>query len=238
MDFELSDDQQALRDAAREVLDKESSPERVRAADGFDRKLWASLVEQGWMGVELSESSGGLGLGMVEAAVLLEEIGAHTAPVPFLESQLALTALSWGEAGDWAGEWTQLLVTGDAVGCVVWDASSPVLYAPDADVAVLCRDDELVAVELRRKPGREPAMDLTRRLGWLDIGDRPGMHLGGADAARRLLDRGATGHAAQLLGESARVLEMFRRARLPIASFRDLRAKEESPTELAEAAAI
>ena len=213
MDFELSDDQQALRDAAREVLDKESSPERVRAADGFDRKLWASLVEQGWMGVELSESSGGLGLGMVEAAVLLEEIGAHTAPVPFLESQLALTALSWGDgddsAGEWAGEWIERLATGDAVGCVAWDASSPVLYAPDADVAILCRDDELVAIELGdRKPGREPAMDLTRRLAWLDSGDRPGMRLGGADAARRLLDRGATGHAAQLLGESARVLEM------------------------------
>ena len=184
MDFELSDDQQALRDAAREVLDKESSPERVRAADGFDRKLWASLVDQGWMGVDLPESRGGLGLGMVEAAVLLEEIGAHTAPVPFLESQLALTALSWADAGDWSAEWAQRLVTGDAIGCVAWNASSPVLFAPDADVAILCRDDELVAVEQRRKPGREPAMDLTRRLAWLDIGDRPGIRLGGADAAR------------------------------------------------------
>ena len=50
------------------------------------------MVEQGWLGVELPEEAGGLGLGAVESAVLLEEIGRHVAPVPFRSTALALGA--------------------------------------------------------------------------------------------------------------------------------------------------
>ncbi|MGH9026211.1 MAG: acyl-CoA dehydrogenase family protein, partial [Acidimicrobiia bacterium] len=66
MDFELSDDQVALRDAAREVLDGLASSIQVRsvvdAGGGHDAVLWRALIDQGWTGVELSEDRGGLGL--------------------------------------------------------------------------------------------------------------------------------------------------------------------------------
>src|SRR5713226_4328242 len=75
VDFELSEDQQALRDAARDLLDDLASPPRVRAhiADGalYDATLWRAIVQQGWMGIALPEAAGGLGLGPVELAVVL-----------------------------------------------------------------------------------------------------------------------------------------------------------------------
>src|SRR5579864_4643331 len=182
MDFELSDDQLALRDAARDLLDKLASRERVRvvvAAGGVpDRELWRAMVDQGWTALEVPEAEGGLGMGMVEAAVLLEEVGRHVAPAPFLSTFLALGALRAAEAaggaagGAAAGGWATRLAAGDAVGCVATDLAWPVLYAPCADVAVVCGEDAAVVVDLAGGPGRpaaEEAMDRTRQLGWLAL---------------------------------------------------------------------
>src|SRR5262252_3521567 len=97
MDFDFSEDQLALRDGARELLDGLASAAHVRAhtASGgaFDAQLWQSRVEQGWLGIEVDEASGGIGLGTVEAALLVEELGRHAAPAPFVSSVLALDAL-------------------------------------------------------------------------------------------------------------------------------------------------
>jgi alkylation response protein AidB-like acyl-CoA dehydrogenase len=215
MDFELDDDQLALQRAARDLLDARSSPTDVRRivngdSAGYDRQLWKAMVEQGWMGVELSEERGGLALGAVSAAVLLEQVGRHVAPVPFLPSLLALGALARA-ADDGvrdAEPWIDPLLSGEAVGCVAW-GDGPVIAAPDADVAVLHTAAGVSAVDLRRcgRPEREPAMDLTRSLGWLRAAG-PAVALGGREAAGALLDAGATYVSAELLGGAARVLEL------------------------------
>jgi alkylation response protein AidB-like acyl-CoA dehydrogenase len=210
MDFELSDDQRALQDAAADLLGSLASPEQVRAAaardDAYDTVLWKAMVDQGWTGVELPEAQGGLGLGVVEAAVLAEQVGRHVAPAPFGENLLAAGALA--TAGN--DQWLERLVTGDAVACVAWRPDVPVPYAPVADVAVVIREEEVVLVELGDGPpiAREPAMDLTRPLGWLRLDGRTATTIGGGAEAQRLLDRGATLYAAALLGGAARVLEM------------------------------
>src|SRR5207248_8743543 len=142
MDFELSDDQRALQDAAADLLGSLASPEQVRAmatrGDAYDAALWKAMVDQGWTGVELPETSGGLGLGTVEAAVLAEQVGRHVAPAPFVESVLALGALARGGADDWV----ERLLGGEAIGCVAWRSDAPTPYAPVADVAVVLHDDE------------------------------------------------------------------------------------------------
>ena len=96
MDFELSDDQRALQDAAADLLGSLSTTEQVRAMaareEPYDAALWKAMVEQGWTGVELSEAHGGLGLGMVEAAVLAEQVGVHLASAPFIENLLAVAS--------------------------------------------------------------------------------------------------------------------------------------------------
>jgi alkylation response protein AidB-like acyl-CoA dehydrogenase len=98
MDFDLSDDQLALRDGARELLDDLASPTRVRAQTetdaALDATLWRAMADQGWLGIEVAEAEGGVGLGAVEVAVLAEELGRHAAPAPFLSTVLALDALA------------------------------------------------------------------------------------------------------------------------------------------------
>jgi alkylation response protein AidB-like acyl-CoA dehydrogenase len=228
MDFELSDDQLALQEAARDLLDGLSDPSRVRAhmASGapYDAALWEAMVAQGWPGIALPEAQGGLGLGWVEAAVLLEEVGRHTAPAPFLPTLLALTALADSP------EWVERLVGGTSTGCVAWSRSpgavtaapaggdgwaltgrtDPVVGASSADVAVVWTPGAVFAVDLTAvgRPDPVPAMDGTRSLAWLELDATPAVMVGGPPEAVDLLDRGASAVAAELLGGAARVLEM------------------------------
>jgi alkylation response protein AidB-like acyl-CoA dehydrogenase len=220
MEFELSEDQLALQDAARSLLDGYAAPERVRAhlASGAprDEALWSAMVEQGWLGVAVAEADGGLGLGWVEAAVLLEEAGRHVAPVPLLGALVAIEAL---HSTSWAGP----LVAGERQGCVAWSprpltddgrtltgVPDPVAGAATADVAVVVTPDDLWAVDLGSigRPAVEPAMDGTQALSWLRLDRAPGERVGGADEARRVLDCAAVATSAELLGGAARVLEM------------------------------
>src|SRR4051812_32347114 len=164
MDFELNDDQQALRAAARELLDDRSTSAHVRAAAdsgaAFDAELWKAMVDQGWTGIALAQDAGGVGLGWVEVAVLLEEVGAHVAPAPILQQVVALDAVA-------GSKWVDALLAGDMVACVAASGAREVVpYAPSAGVAVCVRGDELIA--FAPASAREPAMDVTREVGWLD----------------------------------------------------------------------
>ncbi len=87
MDFEFTDDQLELRDSARQVLASACPPSLVRAVfegkgDGVD--LHDTLVGLDWPGLGLPEEHGGLGLGFVEVAILVEELGRVVAPSPLL----------------------------------------------------------------------------------------------------------------------------------------------------------
>ena len=208
MDFDFTDDQLALRDGARELLDDLASPARVRAHtaghDAFDATLWSAMVEQGWLGIELAEADGGVGLGSIEAALLCEEVGRHAAPAPFVSTVLAIDALARADER----KWVERLVVGDAIACVAWDAAHPVPYAPSAHIAVVLTDDGVFAQELAVRPAREPAMDLTRELGWLTFDAAAARRIGGAEERDRLLDRGATFTSADLLGASDHALAL------------------------------
>jgi alkylation response protein AidB-like acyl-CoA dehydrogenase len=231
MDFELSPDQVALQEAARDLLDDRADHDHVRAhlqsGRPFDEGLWKALADQGWLGIALPEADGGIGLGWVEAAVLLEQIGRHTAPVPFLPSLLALTVLAAAEQP--RAQWVADLASGERIGCVGWSRHAeamvaqrsgdqwtvsgrvgPVEGAAVADIAVVATSEGVFAVELGTvgRPGAEPAMDATRVLSWLTFDGAAATYLGGADLATDILDRGAVGASAEMLGGADRVLEM------------------------------
>jgi alkylation response protein AidB-like acyl-CoA dehydrogenase len=208
VDFELSDDQLALRDAARALLDGLASPARVRAhlttGGGHDEALWSAMLEQGWVGVDTPADGGGLGLGFVEAAVLMEEVGRHVAPAPFHPTLLALGATAGSPLHD-------VLLDG-GIGAVAWHSGGDrtlVPYAPIADVVVVGSADGVVAYDQRdgARPAAEPAMDVTRCVGWVDT-SAAGTEIGGPAEAAALLDRGAVATAAESLGAADRVLEM------------------------------
>ena len=215
MDFDFSAEQDDLREAARALLERYCPRATVRQIVGnpgeaggerpadqlFDRALWQHLTAQGWLGIELPADVGGTGLGTVESCILAEEVGRAMAPVPFLPTVLAATALH--RAGE-TGLVAQLL-DGDHVGCVAF-GNQPAVAAPIADICIRTRGDrlELVEVEVVRP---EPAMDRTRPVGWIDA-DVPGRVVGGADAVADLVDRAAVGTSAQLLGGAVAMLEL------------------------------
>jgi alkylation response protein AidB-like acyl-CoA dehydrogenase len=248
VDFELSPDQVALRDAADDLLDDRADPRRVRlvvdAGGGWDRDLWGDLCAQGWPGIAAPESVGGVGLGWVEAAVLLESVGAHVAPVPILGQLVAVDAVVTSDPGS---SWTGPLVDGSAVAAVAFrqvraerdgdrwllsGATEPVPFAPSADVAVVSGVDgdgtgRLFLVEVGDgRPPAEPAMDQTREVGRYAFDATPAVPLGGVDAVRAHVDRGAVAYSAELLGAAARCLDLavaYARERVqfgrPIGSF-------------------
>jgi alkylation response protein AidB-like acyl-CoA dehydrogenase len=135
VDFELSEDQLALREAAASLIEARAPMTRVRAVaateNRLDDELWSAMADQGWLAVDRPEASGGLGLGMVEVAVLCEQIGRHLAPVPFLGTVLARGALEAAvtnrtlDAANVLGEhsiaeWTDQLSSGEKAGAVAW----------------------------------------------------------------------------------------------------------------------
>ena len=103
MDFDLSDEQQATIDVAAKLLGDEATPDAIRSVEQaddlrFDRDLWAAMAEAGLLGIAVPTEYGGAGLGVLELALVLEEVGRHTAPVPALAG-LALGGLPvarWG----------------------------------------------------------------------------------------------------------------------------------------------
>jgi alkylation response protein AidB-like acyl-CoA dehydrogenase len=97
MPLYLNEDQAMLRDTARDFMAGEGSiaqqlrPFRDRnCSDGFSHVLWKQFGEMGFTGVLVDEADGGLGLGHVEAGILLEEIGRNLTPSPFLITAVAV----------------------------------------------------------------------------------------------------------------------------------------------------
>jgi 3-oxocholest-4-en-26-oyl-CoA dehydrogenase beta subunit len=109
MDFDLSDEQQATIDLAAKLLGDKATPDAIRAIEQvddlrFDRDLWAAMADAGLLGIAVPAEHGGAGLGVLELALVLEEVGRRTAPVPALAA-LALGGLPvarWGSSAQQA----------------------------------------------------------------------------------------------------------------------------------------
>jgi alkylation response protein AidB-like acyl-CoA dehydrogenase len=91
MNFDLTNEQEMVRDTFARFLDENCTPQRLRAAEasGFDAALWQGLAELGAFGLRVPEQAGGLGLGTFDAAVVLEEVGRTLAAGPIVEAILA-----------------------------------------------------------------------------------------------------------------------------------------------------
>jgi alkylation response protein AidB-like acyl-CoA dehydrogenase len=121
MEFGLSEEQEMLQRSAREFLTRECPPtfvrELFRDKDGFSRELHRKMAEQGWTGLLIPEAYGGLGLGMLEMALLLEEMGRAVVPGPFMfSSVLVALALMRGGTAAQKKAWLPRLAAGEAVG--------------------------------------------------------------------------------------------------------------------------
>ncbi len=101
VDFALSEQHEAVRGLATDLLGGRSTPERLSAveSDGwFDRDLWREIAETGLLGIALPEAAGGSGLDQLAVHLVLEQVGATVAHVPYLET-VVLGALPIAEFG-------------------------------------------------------------------------------------------------------------------------------------------
>ncbi|NND69751.1 MAG: acyl-CoA/acyl-ACP dehydrogenase [Halioglobus sp.] len=138
MNFDFSEEQQFIRDQARNFLAQESTTAVVRAAleddAPFHAELWQKIVELGWTAMAIPEEHGGLGLGYLELCVIAEELGRALAPVPFASSvYLATEAIrSWGTAQQQA-DYLPRLAAGELIGTLA-DCEAP--GSPSVNLAV------------------------------------------------------------------------------------------------------
>src|SRR5215467_5879946 len=96
MDFTFSPEQEALREAVRAFMSAEAPMEYVRRMAehddaGITPEVWRKIVDLGWTGLLVPESNGGLGLGVVDAVVVQEEMGRATFPGPYFSSAITAT---------------------------------------------------------------------------------------------------------------------------------------------------
>lgn len=213
MDFALSDDQRAIQAAARDFLTEAASAEVVRAAvegtTGFDESLWRSLTqEMGFAGLMVPEAYGGLGLGAVDMALVLEETGRRLAPVPFFETAvLAVQAvLAAGDEAQLAtflprlASGTRASFAGTADRPALSDGrltgtANFVTFGHVAELIVVATADDSLVVLDASTPGLSveafPSLDRTRRFATLtfDCAVTPDMLLGEAGEAGTAIDR-------------------------------------------------
>src|ERR1700726_4669781 len=102
MQLEFTSEQEDLRDSVRVVLERECPMTLVRSVvetGVAPDALWKHMVELGWTALPVPETAGGIGLGPVELAVVVEELGRAVAPGPFLATAAQLIP-AVREAGD------------------------------------------------------------------------------------------------------------------------------------------
>jgi 3-oxochol-4-en-24-oyl-CoA dehydrogenase len=116
MNFDLSEDQRMMSETFARFLNEQSSMERVRKAmpSGFDSQLWTGLGELGAFGLRVPEEAGGLGMGVMDAAVLMEESGRMLASGPVAETLMAARVLAL-LGGDGQAALLERVVSGETV---------------------------------------------------------------------------------------------------------------------------
>ncbi len=97
MDLGLSEEQELLKNSAREFLENECPEEHVRAMEederGYSPELWKKMADLGWQGLMIPEEHGGAGFSFLDLAVLVDEVGRALLPGPFIPNQVCAASL-------------------------------------------------------------------------------------------------------------------------------------------------
>ena len=247
MDFDFDDDQKAFRDAVAAALAGRADHDHVRAMlddpRGVTDEFWSLAADLGWTGLLVPQEHGGLGRGMVDAVILLEEAGRVALPGPLFSSAVLATmaarrlgaddlladlasgsargtvAITEGSTGDpLGGIATRAERDGADTSATPWRLTglkTVVLDGHTADwVIVAAQTPEGLGAFLVTDHGAEhvPGLDPTRKLARLVLDGTPARRLGGnadvTDILRRVIDDGAVGLAAELVGGMDRALEL------------------------------
>jgi alkylation response protein AidB-like acyl-CoA dehydrogenase len=201
MNFDLSKPQKMLQEAARTFFNREVNAARVRALmesdTAFDEKLWRAIADQGWTGLIIPEEFGGLGLGLVELAVVAEEMGRACLPSPFLSTIWAAALIARAGSEGQRAQYLEGIASGDLKATVAlleetadWEASAVRLKVETADKTLVLNgrkefvtdaDVADVIIVVGRLDGRLVLVPVSRTQAGVDVTATPGI-----DATRKL----------------------------------------------------
>lgn len=238
MQFGLNESQEFLRDSARKFFAGECPIAEVRrlmeTETAFDAPLWSKLAEQGYTGIIFPEELGGVGLGVVELILLMEEAGRALLPGPFFSTVVMAGSLLDGIASkDQKRKYLTPICRGEARATVAffepagsWDLADvhlnavqgkltgEKLFVPDAAIAdwilVVARNG--IFLVDAKSPGVhvEPmhGMDLTRKLYSVRLDNVAGEKLGETAALSRPRAIATVALAAEMVGGMQRTLDI------------------------------
>ena len=129
MDFGFNEDQIHIADSVRQVVGERYPMAYVRRMlddpRGFTPQWWSDAAELGWLGLLVEPRFGGADLGPMDLVALQQELGRGLVPGPFLSSAvMATTTLSHAGSEAQKAQWLPLLVRGEIIGTVAFQASS------------------------------------------------------------------------------------------------------------------
>jgi alkylation response protein AidB-like acyl-CoA dehydrogenase len=209
VNFDFTDDQQAIKRTANEFLAARFTAERRRElaeAGNYDDGIWKEMSELGWPGIFVPEEHGGQELGTTELAILSEELGYALAPSPFLSNAAAGLLIAYAGSEEQQAKWLPGVASGEALGTVgfVSDGAAPMVPdAAQASFVVLVDADKAAVLE---GVSAEPldTIDSTRHYARVEAAD--GESLEGD--VRAGLDRISVLVSAELTGVAQRAMEM------------------------------
>lgn len=140
MNFDFSDEQKFLKEEARKLLAGTCTPAVVRkilddADSSYDRELWRTIADLGWLGLTIPEDYGGLGMARVDLCAVAEELGRALAPLPVSSSLYLFTeALMFAGSPDQRARLLPDVASGAAIGCIAL-SEGPGDQPPQASVS-------------------------------------------------------------------------------------------------------
>ena len=238
MELGLNESQEILKESARKFFAGECPSAEVRRLmekdTAFDANLWAKLAEQGYTGIIFPEEYGGVGLGIVELILLMEEAGRALLPGPFFSTvALAGSVLLAVASPDQKKKYLSAICRGEARATVAilesaasWEPSDvqmtavngrlkgEKLFVPDAAAAdwiiVVARNSVFLvdpnASGVRIVPML--GMDLTRKMYSVQFDNAPAEKLGEASELSRALDIATAALSAEMVGGMQRTLDI------------------------------
>ncbi len=212
MNFDFTDDQQAIKRTARDFLADRSALAKMREqaeSGSYDDALWSEMQALGWPGIFIAEEHDGQGLGLVELVILAEELGYALAPSPFLGTVAAGLALEHAGTDAQRERWLPAIASGEArgsLGIAAGGSAELVADAEGADVIVLVEEGSGTVLEASDAAVEHvDTIDSTRR--FAAVRSSGGGEPLGSDPASAL-DRVEVALAAELVGVAQRALEM------------------------------
>jgi alkylation response protein AidB-like acyl-CoA dehydrogenase len=210
LNFDFTDDQQAIKRTANEFLSSRFKPEKRRelAESGtYDDGLWGEISELGWPGIFIDEEHGGQGLGVIELVILQEELGYALAPTPFFSNVAAGFLIQQAGSDEQKERLLPGIASGEQRGTVGIVTNGEAPLVPDADsasVIVLVDGDTATLVEAGSAEIEQlDTIDSTRRFSTVRASG--GEALGGDVQAG--VDRAEIALAAELVGVAQWAME-------------------------------